>query len=225
MAHGRRKMTLRCLIFAMLAMLWAVPALSGEATPAGTGLQQDEILGARSASRSVFAAQAAERREAKQAGLTALGQELTNLQSSLRTVRALDVVGSGGTVAGSKTSGGAAASPQAAPKSAPNARALSFQRAYDGVVTKKEALRAKISTLHSPRQRAMAAALLNDLDRLDPALKRAAADAGTPGAPSLDAAAQDIGSAEPALVGGSGKPPAPTFTTRIHHRRPVPRVP
>lgn len=218
-----KRLALAC---ALLAIMSATPASSERANRGADGLQRDEIVATQSASRSVFAAQKAERTEAEQSGLPSLAQGLKQLQRALRELRAVDAVAprlqtsEGGSPPG-------VAELQAQQEQRREARATAFQHACDDVLAKADTVRSKLPGLRAPRQRELAQAVLNRLDALGPMLRQASAEASLPGAKSLDALADRVGAVNEASVAGSSKPPhhEPTFVTRAHHRREIPRVP
>ena len=216
------------------------------------GLQQSEILGARAVSRSLFAAQRAERRETEEAGLTGLVPAFRRVQQTLQRLRAVEIEAAmprarrvaeavvehaedGGPAAeangaeadriGDGTSSGDAVSDPARRRALREARALPFREACAGVLEEIEAVRRAASSLHSARQRMLAEAVLRRLESLEPMIEQAAADAMTADAPALEELARELGSPDDALGSAGTEPLDPTFVTRVRHRREIPRVP
>jgi len=216
------------------------------------GLQQAEILGARAVSRSLFAAQRAERREAEAAGMMGLVPALRRVQQTLQRLRAVELEAAmprakrvAESVVEQAEDGGAAAEPDseeadrvsdgtpsgdsvsdaARRRALREARALPFREACAGVLEEMEGLREATSRLHSARQRMLAEAVLRRLESLEPMIEQAAAAAMTADAPALEELARELGPPDDALRSAGTEPLDPTFVTRDRHRREIPRVP
>lgn len=134
-------------------------AMPSAAQQRATGeLAPSEIRAALQASAAVFAAQAAERREAELAGLTELEGEFRSLRRAIS-----DAAGTRKIV---RAEGATPASPHPDPPDETTERIAKSQRELDGIQARTRGIEAKIEWLDSPRQRAVARAATAKLNAL-----------------------------------------------------------
>jgi len=154
-----RPRTAEWLCAGVLALALPLPGAAQQRVGQATAeLAPDELRSAFQASRAVFAAQAAERKEAETAGLADLEQDLRALHDAIasaaengRAMRAAPAT---------PERARAEASPEASQKIAEARQKL------DAVDARRSAIDAKIAGLRSPRQRAVARGALAQLGAL-----------------------------------------------------------
>lgn len=139
-----------------LVLAYAMPS-DAQQRPTGE-LAPNEIRAALQASRAVFAAQAAERREAELAGLTELEGEFRSLR------RAISDAAGTRKIERAEGTTPATAPPDSSDES--TERIAKTQRELDSIQARTRGIEAKIEWLDSPRQRAVARAATAKLNVL-----------------------------------------------------------
>lgn len=149
---------LRVALVLAIGIFVAPQGVAGPGKPPGEVVDSSLIYTARAASRAVFAAQRAERRDAKLNGLVDLAAEIRELKKSIRQLGRVRL--DAGSAAGSSAS--ASSGNQAAEQARAN-----LTGALARVRAKRRQLEARLGQLRAPRQRALATALLPRLQAIE----------------------------------------------------------
>lgn len=155
-------MTLRCTI--VLVLLIAPGVLAADAPESNERqIQPREARGSRHASRVVLGVQAEERREAREAGLDGIAQELADLKRAATNLEFVE--------AASRLQSFPAGSPRSASAKRfadlRRDRQQQFRGRVQRIAQRRALLQDKLGEIRSPRQRRMARRLIRKLDELE----------------------------------------------------------
>jgi hypothetical protein len=216
-------------VVVLVLVLIASPGLAG--TTDNEGLRSAEVEASQVASRSFFAAQRAERRDAEEAGLVALAEEVKALRASVRDLRRLedeaDLSGSGFELLAADGTPVPIAAATATAVTARRDRADSeFRERRKQVRAKRRALRSNLAQIKTHKQRLIAQAALRSLDRLDPEFGVALTGTRGERRERLQALDEKLGGLEQRVQASSAPDGGqPNMTTIVRHRNPIRRKP
>jgi hypothetical protein len=208
-----------------------VVSLAGAAPVLGAdmpkeGLRSEEVQATQVASRAFFAAQRAERRDAEQAGLVALAEEVAALRDAVREARRVEAAPHQEPAALRPTQANGAPGAAASKAASARDRADAALRRHRRVMrSRRSDLASRVANIETPRQRDIARAVLGSLDALDTELG-AVLGAGPGERPErlrdLEARLRDT---DESVKPSTAPDVEPNMTTIIRHRNPLRRRP
>jgi uncharacterized coiled-coil protein SlyX len=213
------------LSFLSISLLVTSPALG--ANTAEQSLRSSEIEATQSASRTFFAAQRAERRDAENAGLVALVDEVKALRKSVRDLRRVE--SELDETSATLRPAAAAATPSTAVVTTDPRREradLDFRERRRLVREKRNALRSNLASMRTHKQSEVAAAVLRSLDAMDEELSDVLKGSRQQRRQKLRQLEDRLAARDDRLQASPEEATAPpNLTTIVRHRNPIRRKP